>query len=95
MPGSFMNVARSAIVRTPGVATSRIASRAARRAGRRRRERRGQLEVRRVVVAVGEHDRVLAGVGEHVEFLRGAAADRAGIGVHGAEPQAEAREDRV
>ena len=54
----------------------------------------GELEIRGVVVGVGEHDRVLAGIGEHVEFLRGAAADRAGVGMHGAEAQPQAREDR-
>ena len=82
------------MVRAPGVATSRIVLGRG-RARLARRQRLGKLEVRGVVVAVGEDDRVLARVGEHVEFLRRAAADGAGVGVHGAEAQAEAREDRA
>ena len=60
-----------------------------------RRQRLCELEVRGVFVAVRKHDRVLARVGEHVEFLRRAAADRAGVGVHRAKAQAKAREDRA
>ena len=48
-------------------------------ARRRRRQRRGHLEVRGVVVAVGERDRVFAGIREHVEFLGRAAADGARV----------------
>jgi hypothetical protein len=53
----------------------------------------GGFDVGRVVRAGGERDGVLAGIGEHVEFLRGIAADRAGVGLHGAEVQAQAGED--
>jgi hypothetical protein len=89
--GSERSFATSAIVRAPGVATSRIGAEAPR--GLARRQRLGELEVGRVAVAVREHDRVLAGVGEDVELLRGAAADRAGVGMHRAEAQAQPRED--
>ena len=83
----------SAMVRAPGVATTGF--RGLRRRPRlARRERLGELEVGRVIVAVGKDDRVLARIGQHVEFLGGAAADRAGVRVHGAEAQPEAREDR-
>src|SRR5580658_2384963 len=61
------------------------------RAGR--RHRRGGLETRGVIVAVGEHDRILAGRREHVELLRDVAADRPGVGAHRAEGESGASED--
>ena len=64
-----------------------------RRARPRIRRRGGHLEVRGIAVGVREHDRVLAGVGQHMEFLRGAAADAAAVGLHRAELQSKARED--
>jgi hypothetical protein len=63
---------------------------AARGAGR---QRFGHLDVRGVIRTRREGDRVFAGIGQHVEFMRGAAADGAGVGIHGAELQAEAGED--
>ena len=62
--------------------------------GRARRGRGGAggFDVGRVVRAGGKHDGVLAGGGQHLEFHRGIAADRAGIGLHGAEVQPEAGE---
>ena len=53
----------------------------------RRRQRFRHLQVRGVIVGVGEGDCVLARVGQHVELLRVAAADAAGVGAHGAEAQ--------
>ncbi len=60
---------------------------------RRRRNRFGHLDVRGVIGFGRIRDRILAGIGEHLELVARIAADRAGVGLHGAERQAEPRED--
>ena len=50
------------------------------------------FEVGRIVAAGGKGDHILAGIGQHMEFMRGIAADIAGIGQHGAVFEAEPRE---
>ena len=57
------------------------------------REGFSQLDVGGVVGFGGVGDDVFAGVGDHLEFVRAGAADRAGVGAHGAEHQPQARED--
>ena len=58
-----------------------------------RRHGLGLLDVRGVVVAVGERDRVLARGGEHVELLRAGAADGTRVREHRTELQPHAGED--
>ncbi len=71
------------MVLSPGVVL--LAWAAAQRAAAPTAQRSGGLDVRGVVVAVRECDRVLARVGEHVKFVRDAAADVAPVRLHGAE----------
>ena len=59
----------------------------------RRRKRFGHFDIGRVIRSVGKRDGVLARIGQHLEFVAGVAADRAGVGLHRAEPQAEPREN--
>ena len=68
----------------------RLAGRAARRAWR--QSGRG-FQIGCVIVAIGERNRILAGFGQHVKFLRGAAADAAAVGLHGAKFQTHAGEN--
>ena len=51
------------------------------------------FDIGRVIRSVGKGDGVFAGIGQHMEFMRGAAADGAGIGIDRAEAQAEPGED--
>ena len=53
----------------------------------------GQFHVRGVIRTVRIQDGVLARIGDHLEFVRGAAADRAGIGRHRAVLQPQPGED--
>ena len=55
----------------------------------------GQLDVGGVVGGWAVGDVVFAGLGDDVEFVGAGAADRAGVGRHRAELQAEALEDAV
>jgi hypothetical protein len=66
-----------------------------RRTRRGRGEGFGQLDVGGVVGVGAVGDVVLAGLGDDVEFVGARAADRAGVGSHRAELQAEAVEDAV
>src|SRR5688572_15260450 len=56
-------------------------------------DRFGELDVRRIVRAAANRDRVLAGGCEHLELVRPGAADLAGVRGDRAEFQPEARED--
>src|SRR5690606_15372596 len=67
----------------------RLAGLAARTGG----DRLGQFHVGRVVGGVRVQDGVLAGLGDDLEFVRGAAADGAGVGRDRAVPQAQPGED--
>ncbi len=56
-------------------------------------QRFGKLDVGRVVRAVGEDHVIFTALGQHLELVRGAAADRAGIRLHGTEVEIHAAED--
>ena len=55
----------------------------------------GQLDVGGVVAVGAVGDDVFTGIGDDLELVGAAAADRAGVGAHGAEHEAEAREDAL
>ena len=52
-----------------------------------------QLNVRCIVRGVGEDHIVFTALRQHLEFVRGATADRTGVGLYGAEIQPHAAED--
>ncbi len=52
-----------------------------------------QFNVRCIVRGVGEDHIVFTALRQHLEFVRGAAADRTGVGLYGAEIQPHAAED--
>jgi len=58
-----------------------------------RRQCFGKFDVGGIVRGRAEGDVVFARVGQHVELMRAGTADRAGVGRHGTEFQAEAGED--